>query len=324
MGYQRQLAISPFCTHWLTRLPYVWFFSSLVQFRVLKHRRQHISRNSSLAQRHLGRLQLACVLAAGLASASPALAGFEDARAFVPDARAIWERSLAAQRVGTVRGEAILRTVRRSGHATRLDISFIAKLDPDGWGRLLVSRIESGGPLQGSSFLTLDKQGAPPTQWLYLPALGSPRRISASSRGEGYFGSEFSHEGFLQPRLEDFEVKLLGDETVGGTRCWKIEAVPKNVVGDAAGHGKLLMWIRQDNAVERRILYYDDNGRPSKVMDAREVVPVADGGKWMVLRRRMHNLRSETVSVVSFRNIETGVDVDDAFFSPQHLSMQLW
>ena len=298
--------------------------SSNVKPRLHKRRRQHISRNSSRTQRHQVRLQLACVLVAGLALVSPAFADFEDARAFLPDARAIWERSLAAQRVGTVRGEAVLRTVRRSGHATRLDISFVAKLDPDGWGRLLVSRIESGGPLQGSSFLTLDKQGAPPTQWLYLPALGSPRRISASSRGEGYFGSEFTHAGFLQPRLEDFEVKLLGQDTVGETRCWKIEAIPKNVVGDAAGHGKLLMWIRQDNAVERRVLYYDDTGRPSKVMDAREVVPVADDGKWMVLRRRMHNLRSETVSFVSFRNIETGVDVDDAFFSPQHLSMQLW
>lgn len=324
MRFDRQLVPSQSRAGGLTCPAFFGFFSRRLPPRCVEQRRGSGCGASSSADRRHGRLPLVYVLAAGVALASPALAALGKDGAFVPDARALWMHSLAVQRLRAVRGEAVLRTMRRSGHETRLEIRFVGKLGPDGWGRLLLSRIESGGPLRGSSFLTIERRDEAPTQWLYLPALGSPRRIAASSRGESYFGSEFAYAGLLQPRLSDFDVKLLGQEWVEEDRCWKLEAAPKGAAAEAEDDGKLVLWIRQDNAVERRVLYYDGTGRPFKLMDVRDVIPAAEDGKWMALTRRMRNLRSGALSVVTFSEIETDVDVDDVFFSPQNLSTQLW
>jgi hypothetical protein len=267
------------------------------------------------------------LLIASVSASAPSVAGGEQhpAGGRAPaDGVSLWSHNLAVQRLEAVRGTAVLRTQTASGESTRLDVRFMAKLGGDGWGRLLVDRVESEGPLYGSSFLTLERRGAPPSLWVYLPGLGAPRRVTGSSLGDAYLGTEFAYAEFLQPRVEDFDVRLLGEDKVGDTSCWKIEALPKGGREQGTGYGKRELWIRQDNAVERRVLYYDPAGRPLKVMDVYKVVAAGGDSKWIALKRRMRNLRTGQMSVASFRAIQTDVEIDGAAFGPQHLSDRLW
>jgi hypothetical protein len=274
----------------------------------------------------VARVTLALFTAA-VSTTAPSLAGGDrhptDDRVPI-DGISLWSHNLAVQRLQTIRGTAILRTRTTSGESTRLDVRFMAKLAGDGWGRLLIDRVESAGPLYGSSFLTVERRGQPPSLWVYLPGLGTPRRVTGSSLGDTYLGTEFAYAEFLQPRVEDFDVRLLGEETIGDTSCWKLEAVPKGGREQGTGYGKRELWIRQDNAVERRVLYYDPAGRPLKVLDVYNVVAAGGDSKWIALKRRMRNLRTGQMSVASFRAIQTDVEVDGVAFSPQHLSDRLW
>jgi hypothetical protein len=253
---------------------------------------------------------------------SPPLAGSESGER--EDAALLWSRALAAQRLQSVRGEAVLRTLAASGESTALDIRFMAKAAADGWGRWLVDRVESDGPLRGSSFLTLEQRDAAPSLWVYLPGLGAPRRVTGSNLGDTYLGTEFAYAEFLQPRIDDFDVSLLGPDVVGDTPCWKLEAVPKGGREEGTGYGKREIWLRRDNIVERRVRYYDPAGRPLKVMDVYKVVSAGGASKWIALKRRMHNLRTGQVSVATFGRIETDIEIDGAVFAPQHLASSLW
>jgi hypothetical protein len=271
---------------------------------------------------------IACVIAIAVGGVlSPPLVGSESGArgdAGVPDAAALWTRALAVQRLQSIRGDAVLRTEAASGDSTELEIRFMAKAAADGWGRWLVDRVESDGPLRGSSFLTLERRDGAPSLWVYLPGLGAPRRVTGSNLGDTYLGTEFAYAEFLQPRIEDFDVSLLGPDLVGDTPCWKLEAVPNGGREEGTGYGKRDIWLRQDNIVERRVRYYDPAGRPLKVMDVYKVVPAGGDGRWIALKRRMHNLRTGQVSVATFGTIEIDIEIDGAAFVPQHLANSLW
>lgn len=273
----------------------------------------------------VGRLLVVLLVIAvgGFPTPGRAEQGVNDGRV-APEAAALWRHGLAAQRLRSIRGDAVLRTRTASGESTELDIRFMARAAGDGWGRWLVDRVESDGPLYGSSFLTLEQRGAAPSLWVYLPGLGAPRRVTGSNLGDTYLGTEFAYAEFLQPRIEEFNVSLVGEEALGDTPCWKLVAVPKGGREEGTGYGQRELWLRQDNGVERRVLYYDPAGRPLKVMDVYKVVTAGREGKWIALKRRMHNLRTGQVSVATFGGIETDVEIDAAAFRPQHLASTLW
>lgn len=236
----------------------------------------------------------------------------------------IWESSLAVQRIPAVRGEAVLHIATASGFETNLEMRFVERIEADGWSRAVMTRIESGGSLRGSSFLSVERGKTSPVQWIFLPAVQTPRRIPGAITQSSYFGSDFTYADFLQPWVSDHEVRLLGGDLIDGVPCWKIESVPINLESDQVVHGRRLMWIRQDNFVERRIEYLSRAGQLVRVQDIEDVQPAGRSGRWMALRRRMQNIRSGGVSLIVYRNVETDVDVTDTQFAPQELSAAHW
>jgi outer membrane lipoprotein-sorting protein len=245
----------------------------------------------------------------------------ERAVADTVEPKALWTRSIEAQRLAAVRGYAILRTLKAAGSGDELRIGFVAKLGDDGSGRLLMSRIESEGPLHGSRFLTTGSKEGIPAQWLYMPAMRAPRRVVRSHMNSSYFGSEFTYADFLEPLVSDFNVRLLGEDTIGATPCWKLEAIP-NEASNGKSHGKRVLWLRQDNAVERRIVYYDSEGAALRAIDVRGVIEIGGNGKWFALKRTAYNFTSGMKSIATFHDLETEFDIDDQAFSPQHLSSE--
>lgn len=241
-----------------------------------------------------------------------------------PTPESIWERSLAVQRIPAVRGEAVLHIATSSGFETNLEVRFVERIEADGWSRAMMTRIESGGALRGSSFLSVERGNTAPIQWIYLPAVQSPRRIPGAITQSSYFGSDFTYSDFLQPWIDEFDVRLLGADAIDGVPCWKIESMPINVESAQAVHGRRVMWIRQDNFVERRIEYLSRAGQLVRVQDIEDVMPAGRSGRWMALKRRMRNVRSGGVSVIVYRNVETDVDVNGTQFAPQELAAAHW
>ena len=85
--------------------------------------------------------------------------------------------------------------------------------------------------LKGTGFLTwdYDNPDKDDDRWLYLPAMKKTRRISGSSAKQAYFmGSDFTYDDMGSRNVDEDSHQLLGEETIGGHKCWKLEYTPKD------------------------------------------------------------------------------------------------
>ena len=54
--------------------------------------------------------------------------------------------------------------------------------------------------------------------------------------------------------MDQFDYKLLGDDTIDGAPCWKIESKPKQ--SKSSQYTSSLVWVRKDNYVAAQIESY--------------------------------------------------------------------
>jgi negative regulator of sigma E activity len=116
--------------------------------------------------------------------------------------------------------------------------------------------------------------------------------------------------------VDDYTHSIVGEESLAGYRCWKIELTPKPDAGVV--WGKLLMWISQSNYLELRTDFYDEDGTvvksfvgsDIKTFDGRslpshcEMIPVNEPGK---------------KTIIEYRDIKFKVKLDRSFFSEENM-----
>jgi outer membrane lipoprotein-sorting protein len=96
-------------------------------------------------------------------------------------------------------------------------------------------------------------------QWMWTPALERDRRVALQDRSGRFFGTDFSFEDLEERDVNQFDYKMLGEETMNGSPCWKIESRPKTKKSSQYTSSEL--WISKDNYVLLRI----DNHRNNKL-----------------------------------------------------------
>src|SRR5262245_8420172 len=84
-------------------------------------------------------------------------------------------------------------------------------------------------------------------QWMWTPAIARERRIALQDRSTRFFGTDFSFEDLEERDTDQFDYKILGEESISGAACWKIESRPKKTKSSQYTHSYL--WIRKDNYV---------------------------------------------------------------------------
>jgi outer membrane lipoprotein-sorting protein len=90
----------------------------------------------------------------------------------------------------------------------------------------------------------------------YLPALRRLRTIEGDMRGEPFFGTDFNFEDLGFEQLTYTKHKILGEDTVGGRACYKIESVP----GKSWWYGRIIRCVDKEDYLPRRTQYYALNG----------------------------------------------------------------
>ncbi len=109
-------------------------------------------------------------------------------------------------------------------------------------------------------------------QWLYLPALGKVRRISAGDRGDYFLGTDFTYEdmkldGKLEPRDYDFSLIEKGP---GGV--YRLEARPKNdKIAKELGYSRTVFDVDGRNWMVTHAEFWDLNNQPLKTLQASDI-----------------------------------------------------
>jgi hypothetical protein len=149
---------------------------------------------------------------------------------------------------------------------------------------------------------------------MWTPALERDRRIAMQDRRRRFFGTDFSFEDLEERDVNQYSYKMLGEESVGGQPCWKIEAVPKE--SKTSQYDRSVLWIRKDHYVWWQIENFNDGQliRRAKYSDLENVQ-----GIWTARTVEMADLKANSRTVLRLEKPEYNVPMKDEQFTLQAL-----
>jgi hypothetical protein len=106
--------------------------------------------------------------------------------------------------------------------------------------------------VKGVALLVLNHRDRASDQWMWTPAIQRERRIALQDRSTRFFGTDFSFEDLEERDVDQYSYKLLGEESLNGTACWKMESKPKK----SSQYTSSLVWVRKENYTFARIEGY--------------------------------------------------------------------
>ena len=171
------------------------------------------------------------------------------------------------------------QTIRRLTVLTRRD---------DSLDKILV-RFNYPGDIRDTAFLAIENAQREDDRFLYLPAIGRTRRISAQQKQDSFVGSDLSYEDISGRRLEDYSYSLLGSTEVKERPTHILESRSKD---RCARYSRILSWVDQETFLILKAEIYDQAGVKTKEYEADQIEQI--DRIWTVRRLHMRNLKQGT------------------------------
>ncbi|HEX3007696.1 MAG TPA: outer membrane lipoprotein-sorting protein [Bacteroidales bacterium] len=166
---------------------------------------------------------------------------------------------------------------------------------------------------KGQSFLKFKRE-----MWSWNPSINRMIKLPPSMLSQGWMGSDFTNDDLLNESsiVVDYTHKILGNETVSGKNCYKIELIPKE--NAPVVWGKVILWISKDDYLQLKSEYYDEDnilvkteiGSDIKTMSGRviptkfELIPADKEGNKTIM----------TLDMIEFNN-----PITENFFTQQNM-----
>jgi len=183
-------------------------------------------------------------------------------------------------------------------------------------GEKTISTFLKPADVEGTSFLqyTYDEIGKDDDQWLYLPSLKKVKRITASSKGDYFMGTEFTYDDMGDRKPEEDEHKLVGTEKINSRECYKILSVPKE---EDYMYSKKIVWIDKETYLPLKVEFYDEDEELLKIMTASK--PEMTDNIWFTREYEMKNVQKGRATIIKTTNIQFNLPVDDNMFTERML-----
>jgi len=166
---------------------------------------------------------------------------------------------------------------------------------------------------KGISFLRMKSEG-----WNWLPSIERVIKISPSQMSQSWMGSDFTNEDLLKEAsiVHDYHHQLIGNESIDGTACYKIQANPKE---DAAVvWGKVFLWIGKEDMLQRKAEYYDETGKLINTLTQKNFKELDGKRIATTLEMKPANKKGyKTVVTISTANFHA--DLSTGFFSTRNM-----
>jgi hypothetical protein len=181
----------------------------------------------------------------------------------------------------------------------------------------VVLRFTSPAEVKGVALLVVNHTDRASDQWMWTPALQRDRRIALQDRSTRFFGTDFSFEDLEERDVDQFDYRLMGEEAVSGTPCWKIESKPKQ--SKNSQYTNSIVWVRKDRYVAARI----ENFKKDQLVRRLTYSDVAETqGIWTARTLEMHDLGRNSRTILKLDKLEYNVPAKDEDFTLQALRRQ--
>ncbi len=149
--------------------------------------------------------------------------------------------------------------------------------------------------------------------WLYMPAMKKTRRIASSgSESEGSFmGTDFTYQDMGDRSLSKYNYNLLGEESVDGVSCYKVECISK---AHTEKDPRYIAYISKGDFIMRKCEFYDRQNQLHRVLTCGDFTTIK--GFTTAQKMKMENVQSGTWSLIETKNITYDAnDIDDSIFT---------
>ena len=162
-------------------------------------------------------------------------------------------------------------------------------------------------------------------QWLYLPALNKTKRIATGDKSGSFMGSDFSYSDLTSRRLEDYDYSFHDKQPeteVYGKKVWVINALPRDEsISRETGYKRTIIFIRQDNHVIIRAIYFPRNSNTTKYYDVKKLELIE--GIWTGTEIHMTTKKGKQTAhktILTFDNVKYNQDsVNEDLFTIRRL-----
>jgi outer membrane lipoprotein-sorting protein len=177
-----------------------------------------------------------------------------------------------------------------------------------------ILRFTAPAEVKGVALLIVNHTDRASDQWMWTPAIERDRRIATQDRSTRFFGTDFSFEDLEERDVDQFDYKLLGDDTVDGIACWKIESRPKQ--SKSSQYTSSLVWVRKDNYVVAQIEDYNKDRLIRRIhySDIQNV-----NGIWTPRTVEVYDANRKSRTILKLEKLEYNVPMKDEDFTLEAL-----
>jgi outer membrane lipoprotein-sorting protein len=151
-----------------------------------------------------------------------------------------------------------------------------------------------------------------------VPTIERMIKIPPSMMMQSWMGSDFTNDDLVRESslANDYNHRLLGEETIQGYSCYKIELTPK--IDAPVVWGKILMWVSTNEYHWLKAEYYDEDGNLVNTEILSDIKKMDD--REMPTRLEMIPAdKEEHKTILIFDKIDFNIDIDESFFSQQNM-----
>jgi hypothetical protein len=255
-----------------------------------------------------------------------AVVGLPPASASDLTAEQIIERSTSNRTVKNSVQTMTMKIFDKRGNARVRKITSKVKEDEAGLSKSYV-RFDEPSEVEGVQFLTVQNKDADDDQWLFMPAGGGNlNRISGSSRGGRFMGSDFSYEDLSIGSDASAGTHSLAAEqtiTVGGEsfEVYTVETVPTPEA--KSSYTRFISYVSKTDFMPRQIDFFDKRGNQIKRMQLMDIK--AEGDSLIPMKTTMENLKYSTrteILVEEYRVNVPAEELPDSMFTSDFLQSE--
>ncbi len=177
-----------------------------------------------------------------------------------------------------------------------------------------VLRFVAPAEVKGVALLIVNHPERSSDQWMWTPALQRERRIALQDRSTRFFGTDFSFEDLEERDINQYDYRLVGNDTIDGVVCWRLESKPRQ--GKVSQYTKADIWIRKDTYAVVRIDSWIKNDVARRLVygDFEQVQ-----GIWTARHLEMTDLRRKSRTVLRLDKLQYNVTLEENNFTLQAL-----
>jgi hypothetical protein len=177
-----------------------------------------------------------------------------------------------------------------------------------------VLRFTSPAEVKGVALLVHSHPDRASDQWMWRPAIERDQRIALQDRSTRFFGTDFSYEDLEERDSNQFDFKYLGEDTVDGAACYKVEATPHEK--KASQYTKSILWVTKDNYLYVLVESYNKAGvaRRVKYSDIQNVQ-----GVWTARSVEVMDMKTRSRTVMRLEKLQYNMPLKEEDFTVQAL-----